>query len=218
MEKDKKERKGVVFFYNWRKAAATLPPEERLAFYEGVIDYSETGRDPELQGVAAALFTMAKPTIDKNNALYENALKGGAPKGNGNTLKKDTPPKDRATLEAYCERKGLEIDTEAFWIYWEGEGWKMGGRTWQKTVRDWATSYTPPTLGKIKRVIEAECLNVDAEAFWDFYNARNWQIDGKPIKNLGALLRKWSSRTNTATWETQKTSIFNGINNRYSDY
>ena len=45
----------------------------------GVIEYGLDGKIPDGNGVATAIYLMAKPQIDANNKRYENGTKGGRP-------------------------------------------------------------------------------------------------------------------------------------------
>ena len=80
-------KNSFVFYRSFREAVAELPPEQRLEFYEAIIDYALDGTEPELTPLMKALFKLAEPVLERNNTLYENGKKGGAPKGNSNALK-----------------------------------------------------------------------------------------------------------------------------------
>lgn len=84
--------KGCIMLESYKEAAQYLPPLERLAYYESLMDYSFFGKEPEgLSPMAMGLFIMAKPTIDsaanRYTASVENGKKGGAPRGNQNAKK-----------------------------------------------------------------------------------------------------------------------------------
>ena len=82
-------RDSVLFYRSFIEAIDMLPPDDRLAAYEAIAHYGLDGTDPmsALDGVAGAVFMLAKPQIDANNRRYENGCKGGAPKGNRNASK-----------------------------------------------------------------------------------------------------------------------------------
>lgn len=84
--------KGCIMLESYKEAAQYLPPLERLAYYESLMDYSFFGKEPEgLSPMAMGLFIMAKPTVDsaanRYTASVENGKKGGAPRGNQNAKK-----------------------------------------------------------------------------------------------------------------------------------
>ena len=80
-------RDSIVFYRSFYEAVKELPPEEQAVVYNAICSYALDGVEPELSGVAKAVFLLVKPQIDANNARYENSVKGGAPKGNTNAKK-----------------------------------------------------------------------------------------------------------------------------------
>lgn len=58
-----------------------------------------------------------------------------------------------------------------------------------------AKRFTKPTLQEIKDCIREKGYNVDAGAFYDYYEANGWkQAGGNPIKNWKAALSTWNRR------------------------
>lgn len=77
----------MIFYESFYEAAKFLSPEDRSVFLNAVLEYGCEGTVPEIKGVAMAMFLMAKPLIDANNARKQNGSKGGRPKGGKNTNK-----------------------------------------------------------------------------------------------------------------------------------
>ena len=57
---------------------------------------------------------------------------------------------------------------------------------------DQRVAVTRPTLAEIERHAEASGLAVDCKAFFDVNEARDWKIDGRPIRSWKALLASWA--------------------------
>lgn len=56
--------------------------------------------------------------------------------------------------------------------------------------------FTKPSLEELTTYIKEKNLNVDAEAFIDYYDSNGWKVGGKaPMKDWKATCRRWS-RTN----------------------
>lgn len=68
-------RDSVLFYRSFYDALKNIPPEERLRVYDSIMEYGMYDREPELDGVALAIFLLAKPQIDANNKRYENGCK-----------------------------------------------------------------------------------------------------------------------------------------------
>ena len=56
--------------------------------------------------------------------------------------------------------------------------------------------FIKPTLAEIKKYCQERKNKVDAEAFYDFYEAKNWMIGKNKMKNFKAAIRTWEKREN----------------------
>ena len=69
-------RDSFIFYGSFYEAISCLDDATRLQCYDAVASYAITGIDPELNGVAKAIFALIKPQIDANNKRYNNGCKG----------------------------------------------------------------------------------------------------------------------------------------------
>ncbi len=51
-----------------------------------------------------------------------------------------------------------------------------------------------PTLGEIKTYCLENGYKIDAQRFYDFYEAKGWRIGSSPMKNWQAAVRTWAGR------------------------
>lgn len=72
-------RDSFVFYRSYYEAIAELDDDTQLKIYQALCDYSLNGAEPNLAGVAKAVFTLIKPTLEANRKRYENGKKGGKP-------------------------------------------------------------------------------------------------------------------------------------------
>lgn len=78
-------REGFVFYRSFYEAIRDLPRDVQGEIYTAIMEYGLYGKETEqLKPIARSVFTLMKPLLDQNFARYENAKKGGAPKGNSN--------------------------------------------------------------------------------------------------------------------------------------
>ena len=80
-------RDSFVFYRGFFESFMDLPKKDRLPLFESLCNYALNDVEPELTGVASAVFKLLKPQVDSNNRRYENGLKGGKPKSNQNVTK-----------------------------------------------------------------------------------------------------------------------------------
>lgn len=77
-------RDSFVFYRSFYEAIKDLDIETQWIIFKSIVEYGLDGVLPEIDGVAKAVFLMAKPQLDANYRRYANGKKGGAPKGSRN--------------------------------------------------------------------------------------------------------------------------------------
>ena len=100
------ERKAFSFLRSFYEAAKELPEDQQAVFLMAVCDYAFTGEEPEIHGVAAAMFKLAKPNID---ASLKKAAAGSVGGSNKQTESKPQAIKDKGDR---IKDKGKEIKEE----------------------------------------------------------------------------------------------------------
>lgn len=67
------------FFESFGEAAAVLPDEQRLAFYDALVAYAFRGEEPDFDGILKVAWALARPNIDssikRSKTNSENARK-----------------------------------------------------------------------------------------------------------------------------------------------
>ena len=87
------ERKSFVFYRTFYEGVMDLPRPRRLAFFDAICRYGLDGEWPDhLSGAELACFRQIHAVLEDNKERFENAKKGGAPKGNKNASKKKKQP------------------------------------------------------------------------------------------------------------------------------
>lgn len=116
--------------------ASKLP--EKFELIEAMIRYEIYGEEPDLDGVAQALFE--REVSDKRRHTSRvNGAKGGRPKGSKTTRHEAKKP-EFEEVEEYITENGLHVNAREFFEYYEDLGWKTGEdpiRSWRGLVRKW---------------------------------------------------------------------------------
>ena len=83
------QREWFVFYASFLSAIEHLPETNQLRAYQYLTGYALRWVDPPQweDGIAYAIYLMAKPQIDKNNERFVNWCKWGAPQWNSNAVK-----------------------------------------------------------------------------------------------------------------------------------
>lgn len=70
-------REGFMFFRSYYEGAKELDDEQRLAFYDALIEYALNDTEPTISGVPKSCFAFVKPVLDRSKARAEAGRKGG---------------------------------------------------------------------------------------------------------------------------------------------
>lgn len=174
-------RESVLFYRSFYDALKNIPPDERLKVYDAIMEYGMYDRDPDLDGVALAIFLLAKPQIDANNKRYENGCKA---------------KKKRTLSEAEASVKQESSEEEAKEKEKEKEKVK---------VKDNNKIFKPPTVDDVRAYCTERGNSVDPQSFVDFYESKGWMIGKNKMKDWKAAVRTWErSETKTRQGETAK--------------
>ena len=68
-------RDSVVFYRSFYDAIKNIPDADQLKVYTAIMEYAMNDVQPEIDGIALAIFLLVKPQIDANNKRYENGKK-----------------------------------------------------------------------------------------------------------------------------------------------
>lgn len=103
-------RDSMVFYRSFRDAIKALPYEEQLKAIWALIDYGLDGTEPEGQGMAQAVFIMARSQIDANNKRYEAGKKGGRPRKSAGEQEKVPAPRKPPNRFHNFEQRNTDYD------------------------------------------------------------------------------------------------------------
>lgn len=91
------ERKAFSFYRSYYEASKDLPREEQADFLMGICAYIFDGVEPDLQGVASAMFKLAKPTLDTSIKRASAGQTGGKSKANAKQNESKTEANEKQT-------------------------------------------------------------------------------------------------------------------------
>ena len=195
-------RDSVVFYRSFWEAIKKLPDPDKLEALTAIIEYGLNETEPETDGVAAAMFLMAKPQIDANNKRYQNGTKGGRPitkpEPNNNQSITKPEPKENVKVNVNDKKKDTNVSKEK------------------------APRFLPPTREEVQAYCQEKGYVVDAERFIDFYESKGWFVGKNKMKDWKAAVRNWarSQREEKTAKGTEKPSgnRFNNFDQRQHDY
>ena len=200
------ERKQFTWYRSYYDALKELPAEEFRDIVLAVCAYALDGEEPELSGVARAIFTLIRPTLEVGRSKAENRSRAeqtslsaeqtgnrpeqtknkpeqtqNKPEQTGNkpeqTLNK--PEQTRKEKEKEKERE-KESENDSYCSPPPPSGPKR---------------FVPPTLAEVQSYVAQRQSPVDPQGFIDFYASKGWMVGKTPMKDWKAACR------NAETWE-----------------
>lgn len=179
-------RDGFIFYASFYDAINDLSDADQLTAYRAVCEYALTGNEPELSGVASAIFKLIKPQIDANNRRRENGKRGGRPKSKTEpeSIPEETEekPKENQNITE-AERK-------------EKEKGKVKDKVKEKVKeKESSKRFAPPTIDDVKAYAsEKGYVGFQADRFIDYYESNGWMVGRNKMKDWKAAVRSWHSR------------------------
>ena len=166
-------RDSIVFYRSFYEAIKEIPLEEQGVVYNAIYGYALDGIEPELNGIAKAIFLLVKPQIDANNNRYENGKKGGKPKANQNETKTEPKPNQDVTETEPNVNVNVNVNENDL----------------KENIK--RKVFTKPTAEEVKAYCAERKNNVDPDKFIDFYESKGWLIGKNPMKDWKASVRTW---------------------------
>lgn len=200
------ERKQFTWYRSYYDALKELPAEEFRDIVLAVCAYALDGEEPELSGVARAIFTLIRPTLEVGRSKAENRSRaeqtslyaeqtGNKPEqtknkpeqtqnkrkqtGNKPEQTRNKPEQTRKEKEKEKERE-KESENDSYCSPPPPSGPKR---------------FVPPTLAEVQSYVAERQSPVDPQGFIDFYASKGWMVGKTPMKDWKAACR------NAETWE-----------------
>jgi len=180
-------RAQFTFYRSFWDAAQYLPPEDRLSLLDGVAAYALDGKQRELTDSARALFILIRPTLDASAKRAEN---GNAPKQTEAKPKRKASEQEAKPKRIVHEKEGEkedEVEKEA-----EAEKEKENENENECSFRTGGPSELPPAIWEVAEYAASVGAELDPERFVDYYDALDWRIDGRPVRDWRKLLLRWA--------------------------
>lgn len=193
------ESKSIIIHSDIKDHIDLLSDEEAGQLFKAIIAYAECGTvfstDNRVLNMA---FSFIKSQIDKDVAKYEEKCRknreigklGGRPRKNQTdsikTERLNKKPNGLFDNQMVSEKPYPNPIPNPI----------PNPNNNPKENNSKAKRFIKPTLQEIEQCIKEKGYNIEAGAFYDYYEANGWvQGQGKPIKNWKAALSTWNRRS-----------------------
>ena len=206
----------IVLDDNLRFLISSLSLEHRGELFTSLLEKSPTTTNQEIIGVYQYIMSLQKNIEAKKQHMREIGAKGGRSKkqnqndaintsSDATNISSDATILSSATLAPQSSAKSKRKEAKENNIYNKKIKTFINDMLYPATNVE--NTFTPPTLSELKSFITTEKLNISAETFIDFYNARNWCMGNIKISDWQAVARMWHRRQ-----QENPKSIKNGTN------
>lgn len=216
MKNDDQTGDGTFVFYPTfrQQLKAIRDDKSRLALYEAIADYGVTGEAPDFTqvdptGLLGAVFVPIKYLLDTDRSKREMRAESGR-KGRGNPNFTKGKPNPYYTVQ----EKPPEPPTDTKTAPETPETLQPSGGN-EKPHKP-RTTFHAPTLDEITAYSEEAGLNIDTQAFFDYYTANGWQVGKNKMKDWRATARNWARRESEYSRSNTNNPHNNGNTNRKS--
>ena len=205
-------RDGFIFYESFRSAMKGLPAETQVLLYNAIADYALYDIEPDFDhdGIARGFFTLMRPQIDANNRRRDAGARGGRPSKSSEYEQCDyLQGTDDEPSENQTETIVKPSDNQTVTMSEPKEKEKANGKAKEKdkanenvNVKENAKAFcadkprrfTKPTVADIREYCRERRNGVDAQRFFDFYEAKGWRVGNQPMKDWQAAVRTWEGR------------------------
>lgn len=218
-----------VFYKSFYDAIKVAPKKHQLALYSALTCYVFENKTPQLESTSLAIWNAIKPQIDASLKRYENAKKGaeygklGAEYGKlgGRPKKGDKKPplrgKDKNPLDYDSD---LDSDSDS---YSDSDSDSNSNKDLDNNkppnpLKGAAGKrFTKPSVSEIRDYCEERNNGIDAQEFFDFYEAKGWMIGRSPMKDWRACVRTWEKNARNRNAPDRYADIDDWLRRRTQD-
>lgn len=186
------DNKALWIFPNIRESVNCLPEELKGEAYKAMIEYgfgAEVNTD-KMNPMVKMAFELAKPFLRLRGVA-------GAPQGNQNAKKEE---KNNIENNIEKQSKTILIDQKnnSFNNHNDNKNDNINDNGNEKeSVKEKvaiAPRFIKPTIQEVQSYIAEQGLDMDAQAFVDFYESKGWKVGSSAMKDWKAAVRNWARR------------------------
>lgn len=193
-------------YHSYIKQCKGLSDGELGRLFRALLEYSASGKVPELNGRESVAFDFMSANIDRDAESY-----------------KDTCNRNRENISKRYER--IRANTTVYETYQEKEEEKekeellkkdISNEISQKSTRQ--KKFVPPTVEEVASYCLERKNKVDAAYFVDHYTSNGWKVGKQNMKDWKAAVRTWEKNGYNQPSKKQDTVEPNGYSFDLEEY
>lgn len=164
------------YYETFESIVQKIKEPERDNFRRIIINYGLHGEEPQvLSEIEDMAWGIVKDLIDQQKHRREINAKNREKKPAPQTEKTETKAFKKPTIEeveGYCQEKKIKINTQAFYAYYEANGWKVGRnsmKSWPAAVQSWAQRDKEAAGGKVGTLWGKNSTDAETAGYEDLF-------------------------------------------------
>ena len=194
MTNQNKTRDSFIFYRSFFSATKHLNQVEKAQLFEAICSYALDGNLIDLQGMSQGMFELIKPQLDANRKRFEN----GCVKKQKGSKKEAKNKQKRSKEEANVNvNHNVNVNEECKSELINENSNLMENHNIENNFKGVEIEavknkkFTKPTIQEIKNYCLERKNNVDANKFFNYYEANGWKVGKNPMKDWQACVRTW---------------------------
>lgn len=176
-----KEKKGMLFFYDWKESFAMLSGEECKQLLFAMLDFSQHDTEPpEFDGMAKLAASFLFPALRRYKTQVESGRKGGESTQKKLRVQHD-PSKGAVKGDSRVPEQQNRYKTDTY----------TNTDTGTDTRQPEPLQIPPPSLEEVKEYCRETKSAVDPVKFFEYYSGTGWMSGNRPLTDWKATLRYW---------------------------
>lgn len=193
-------------YHSYIKQCKGLSDGELGRLFRALLEYSASGKVPELNGRESVAFDFMSANIDRDAESY-----------------KDTCNRNRENISKRYER--IRANTTVYETYQEKEEEKEKEELLKKDISNEISKkstrqkkFVPPTVEKVAAYCLERKNKVDAAYFVDHYTSNGWKVGKQNMKDWKAAVRTWEKNGYNQPSKKQDAAEPNGYSFDLEEY
>lgn len=177
-------KKSFVLYTSFYNAIKNLDDTTAGRLFKDIFEYHMQQKNPiALSEREAACFEMMQPIFDQNIESYQKRCE----RNKKNIQKRWQKPADFTNRTVKYHTTGISNGNG-------NENVNENGNKKKKNQKE--AVFVKPTVDEIRAYCEARHNRIDAEQFYNFYEAKGWLLGKNKIKNWKCCVHTWERRQN----------------------
>ena len=202
----KRTAKSFPVYLDYSKAVNKLSDAEAGQLFKALLEYADSGQDPQLEGSLYAVFAIMQNQLDRDTEKYvqkcerlrQNGSKGGRPV-------RDKEPNGNQEKPNGFSEKPKKADTDTVKVTDTVTDSNIGSKADKPPS---CHRFTPPTVEEVRAYCTEKGYTVDSQRFVDYYTAIGWRVGKNPMKDWKAAVRTWNGKEQSHNGKAEPKSIW----------